>query len=327
MSVEQRKIDAHGHFFKSYLGPESPIDEYWNHTEKIGVVYCVASPGPSPEYETAQGIFRPAIWKSDADQHIHFVQQLVNQQTGEIIVERPSEENPYAVINQRLLDTAAERNATHEQKIFVMPIHHPTLDRDDEILNLIGRQDVAAIKFHGVAAFAGPKEVRPSVIKALNEKQKPIIVHTDYYAGVTSNLFIQACQLNNPIEWVRWAIDTDVSILITHAARLSREALMLAKGHKNIVIGCAPDILQSSEPDHLFQPTNDYYADLFRMIPSSQIVFDIDYGWNVRERNKWDTNDWDMTNRLEVAAEKTNLKNIDLEAIYFDNASRFFRIP
>jgi hypothetical protein len=61
-------------------------------------------------------------------------------------------------------------------------------------------------------------------------------------------------------------------------------------------------------------------------IPLSQLMFDIDYGWNVYERWQWEHKDWGSLNRLLFLAKQKKISKIDLENILYWNAKIFFNL-
>lgn len=317
------KIDAHGHFFKSYLGPESSIDEYLRHAKGLGVVLTVASPGPTPEYKQDGVLYRPSVWRR-VNGIIQYDQQHLDDESR-LLDSRPSNQNPYADSNRRLIDVASGLNQNSSLKIKVMPIHHPVLDTSDEILGFIYDPNVIAIKLHGIATFTGPSDVTPEVTKALSQTRKPMIVHTDLYNGDSKTDLAKACNMNHPSLWVDWAIANNVRLLITHGARLSEDAIAKINSHPELFIdGISPDLLIMSEPGHLEKQTDNFIRDLLTKVNRSQLVFDIDYGWNVYGRGQWDKNDWDMCQRFESTAQLLGLSDKEIEDIYYNNAAKFY---
>jgi len=155
----------------------------------------------------------------------------------------------------------------------------------------------------------------------------PIIAHTDMYLGTIDNAFDYARELNHPQKWVKWAVETGVSTVITHGARLDGGAIHQAKNNPNILIGCSPDLAILGEKDHsLTIKTNNFLESLFELVNPNQLVFDIDYGWNTQNTGQWSNLDWDMCRRVETEADKAGFSAIDLEDIYYNNAARLFKL-
>ena len=320
------KIDAHSHFYPTYDGPDSPIEPYITEAKKLNVQVCVASPGPCPIYrDDAQNIIVPCMWEHVEGQ-FHYVNKTFDPSGKVVLASLPASSNPYTNDNKRLIEEAKHNNISNSIKICVMPLHHPKLDDIQEVRDLLHTRDVVAIKLHGIATATGPEDISFEIIKALLEVDKPIVVHTDTYIKTPTIPIHNIYQKNNPIKWVRWAIDTGVKTLLTHGARLSDEAIDLAKGHDNIVIGLAPAlIIMNSDKDRLSKPTTNFERDLMAKVPNSQLVFDIDYGWNVADRNKWEVKDWKMCERLDTIAEELQMSKLNLKKIYYDNSVRFFK--
>lgn len=317
-----RKIDAHGHFGKSYLGPESSIEGYLSDAEKLGIVACIASPGPTPEITKEGLLFRPCMWAFKGDELI-YLEQVCNLEST-VIRESPANVNPYQAVNDSLI--AQIDRLVGKVSIYVMPIHHPILDTAEEISRLLISRKTIALKIHGVSTFTGPEDVNSGIIDTLKRRKKPLVVHTDMYKFEITNPIQKAYRLNDPIKWALWARETKIPTLITHGARLSQEAIQLASEVDNVVIGIAPDLLLGSEPERLAIEADSYLNALLEIVPPNKLVFDIDYGWNVSERNQWAKRDWKMTDRLEQTAKKIGLKTRDLEDIYFNNAVSFFNL-
>lgn len=320
------RIDAHSHFGKTYLGPENRPDRYLLEAEKLNLVCSVISPAPCPEYLVGKDIFRPCIWKFEKGK-VNYVQQYYNPKEEAIFSETHAGQNPYHYANWQLVAQTSQINQGCRQEIKVMPIHHPFLDTENELLSLMEENCVVAIKFHGFATFAGPESIKPTLITELKARRMPIVVHTDMFNGLSLGPAEIARELNNPVEWVKWAIETEVPTLITHGARLSEKAINLARGHKHILIGCSPDLAIMGEKDFaLGKVTVNFLNSLLAIVPSGQLVFDIDYGWNVRKIGDWEDQDWDMLQRLERSATKLGLSEKDLENICYKNAISFFRL-
>lgn len=323
------KFDSHSHLGQSYLGPNCDLPTYIAHAvERLNVHYTVTAPVACPEETQPDGtVIRPCIWKLDQTTgNLVYVKQICDS-NGEVLSEEPAYLNPYSYTNSELMSLAYSHNTTNKHQILVMPLHHPLLDTEAEVSRLLHEEPSIALKIHGIATYSGPSDVPQTTIHSLRSLNKPVIVHTDYHAE-PQTLIEQAYRMNDPYNWIRWAIDTDVKVFITHAARLSKAAIRLASGRSNILIGLAPDILLEAEPDRLAftSESHSLLADLFALVPPEQLAFDIDYRWNVSERNNWDATDWDMTQRIEEAGMRGGWTMHDFENVYFNNASRFFNL-
>lgn len=322
---EFQKIDAHGHFGRSFLGPECSIHRYVIEAKKLGIVATIASPGPTPEVIEDDRIIRPCLWEVRGST-VGYFRQEIDLSTGEDHI-RDSKSNPYHETNLRLIEEARKHNQGNTgHKILIMPIHHPILDTPQEVKSLLSLDDTIALKVHGIATFTGPQDIPQSTIDLLNTVGKPIVVHTDMYRVEATHDIHTAYQVNDPVSWVNWARDSGVKTLITHGARLSPEALSLAESTSNIVVGISPDILLMAEPNRLSQDTDDFLFELFSAVSPKKIVFDVDYGWNVNERNQWGNSDWQVCERVNKAADRAGLGQKDLEKIYYLNAVRFYNI-
>lgn len=316
-----RKIDAHGHIGPSYLGPDSDLRDYLLNARKIGVVASIASPGPTPVIRENGEEYFPCLWNYEAGNVSYFQQR--NRKLDEPEV-RPAEINPYHDVNMSLFNRV--KNPFGELKIYVMPIHHPKLDTKEEVSQMLVEKPSIALKLHGISTFTGPEDVTNSTIDLLRKTNKPIVVHTDTYTSTPQYPIHEAYLRNDPVKWVSWAQDAGVRTLITHGARLSPEAIKLAHQTSNVMIGIAPDLLLMSEPDRLAIKTNDYLSELLSRVNPDKLLFDIDFGWNVSERNRWDLPDWQMHQRLVESANKIGINQEQLSAIFYDNAIQFFNI-
>lgn len=323
----QNKIDAHSHFYKSYGGPNNDPQIYFENTKNLGVVAAIVSPGPCPEYHLHDSLYRPCRWKY-SDGHFHYVEQICDSESLEVKIEQPAKPNPYHQINIRLLEDIQGKLSHQGPELFLMPLYHPLLDTDDEIRSFITHEKVVGIKLHGVATATCPDDVSSEIIKTLKETNKPLIVHTDNYIHPPTKPLHQTYVMNNPTRWVKWAIENQIKVLITHGARLSSTAINLAAKAKNsIVIGISPGILIStSDGDRLEKPSINFEKDIFTMVHPSQLVFDIDYGWNVLNRSNWEKKDWSMCDRIEALADELGISDQQLNEIYYHNAERFYNL-
>ena len=317
-----RKIDAHSHFGKSFLGPESNIDVYLTHAQEIGVVTALASPGPTPEIHSTNGIYYPCLWEVTNGVITYF--QQWGDVDGTLLKKNIADKNPYHGVNEELFKKVSK--LIYGPKIYVMPIHHPKLDTLLEIKLMLEQRPSVALKVHGISTFTGPEDISPTVIDILRKTNKPIVVHTDLYFGEAAQDIHRAYKLNDPNKWVEWAKETKIKLLITHGARLSETAINLAKKLDNVRIGIAPDLLLMSEPERLALPTEEYLEFLLKTVPSDKLIYDIDYGWNVSERNNWSTLDWGMHLRIMETANKLDISDENLQFIFYENSAIFFDI-
>lgn len=314
-----KKIDAHGHIGPSYLGPQSDLRDYVSNASKIGVVASIVSPGPTPVVIKDGNENFPCLWKYESGKVIYFQQQNEGGESKQT----EANSNPYHDVNVEMFKKV---KGVREIKMYVMPIHHPILDTTEEVKQMVKVYPSIALKLHGISTFTGPEDVKMETIDLLRKEGKPIIVHTDTYTGAPQSPIHIAYQKNDPIKWVNWARQTGVKTLITHGARLSDEAIALANQTPNVKVGIAPDLLIMSEPERLFIKTSDYLTELLSRVNPEKLLFDIDFGWNVSERNRWDLPDWKMHERIQETATKLGIKSDHLESIFYKNAQEFYNI-
>lgn len=323
MPERYRKIDAHSHIGKTYLGPKSAIDIYIQHARIMDIIASVIAPGPTPEatIPNTNSIYYSCIWKASLDKGVEYVQQWI--QNGNIVREEPAEKNPYAHANRALF---ALSHQITKPRIYVMPLHHPILDTESEVKAIINNPNTVALKIHGVATYTGPENIANFTIDELKRVGKPVVVHTDLYSPLETNPFHVALNLNHPTKWIQWSRETGIKTLITHGARLVPEAIELASSSKTVMIGISPDLLLMSEPDSLSAKTDNFLHYLMYIISSKKLLFDIDYGFNVRHRDDWENRDWDMEKRILEASSLCHFDKEDVDNIFYSNALRFFSI-
>lgn len=320
------RIDAHSHFGKTLKGPDSSLSDYIPEAEKLHISACIASHGPTPVYSIGSSLFVPCRWVRKESNEFEYVEQIYDQETGELLSQKKARINPYHEANMWLLQKAESYNRKNMVKIYVMVLHHPKLDTTSELIDMISDPNVIAVKLHGVATATGPEDVTPERSRLLLEFGKPVIVHTDTFFGQPINAIRSVQRLNDPRKWVLWARDTGVRTLITHGARLSEEAIRLARDYDNIKIGIGPDLLLESSPDRLFRKTDSVIEDLLKLVQPNQLLADIDYGWNVLRTGEWQIRDWNMYDRIEEIGTKVGLTQTEIQMIEYDNAENFYRI-
>lgn len=333
MSIEIPIIDAHGHFGRHMKGPLNRLEDYQNESPK-SVLHSVISPGPTPLYVRPgdDRLYVPARWiRNSTDGTFKYVQQYWDSKSLDVLEEHASSINPYMETNNYWLNRAEETNNTHSNHnvIHIMPIHHPILDTVDEVKRLLYDSRTIALKVHGAACAVAPNDIKPEVIDLLKSANKPIIVHTDYNVQEPQTNLQYIYRLNDPRKWVEWAKTTGIKTLITHAARLSQEAISAAKGCDNIVFGYGPDLLIMAEQDRLFKKTDNLMLDFFKLIlpeQSDQIIFDFDFGWNTKTGRDWEKRDWSMPERSIEAVESLGYDRKIVSKILYNNAARFFDI-
>lgn len=318
------KIDAHSHFGKCYLGPNSNIEIYLREVKKIGVSSVIASLAPCPEIKTKSSLLRPCVWKKE-NGPVTYVRQVYDD-SGLVISEEPARSSPYYELNLDFVKRVKNLSSKSDLKIWIMALCHPVLDREEDITDLLSRDEIKALKIHGVASFTGPKAIKPYLVTLLKRCNKPLVVHTDLYQGAERLLIHAAYNLNHPLKWAEWAVQNKVPILLTHGARLCKEALKLINGSPNVMVGCSPDLLLLSEPQRLASPSKNFLLDLFSIVSPKQLVFDIDFGWNVSIRDDWDSSDWKMAERITEAGRRVGFSDENMIDIYFNNAKRFYHL-
>ncbi len=317
-------IDAHSHIFPSYRGPKNDFDVYNREVLKLGVRVCVVSPGPCPEYKKNDFLYRPCVWDFRHGEFLQ-LQQFCSLKTKEVLSELPAIRNPFLEINEKLLKLADElKNSPLRMKI--MPLIHPLLDEFSIIERWINETHVGALKFHGLATAMGPEDISQEVVGILQKTNRPIVVHTDYLNIKPVTPMQLTYKMNDSRLWVKWAKETKIKTLITHGARLSLEAIELARGCKNIKFGIAPGLLMGTEQDRLAKETDDYESAVLKMVPPEQLLFDIDFGWNVKERGEWDHSEWEMVTRIETKAKDLGLTNNEIKSVFYNNSAEFFQL-
>lgn len=314
-------IDSHSHIGPSYLGPRSLPGTYVKEASRLGVVGAIVSPGPSPEVSRITTTYYPCLWRLQSGTPVY--EQIIKSLDGETLSAEPSSPNPYHNANEQLF-TLAERE--RKLRFLVMPLHHPILDTKEEVRAILFDHPSIGLKLHGIATYTRPSDVQNYTISLLRATGKPLVVHTDRHAGEITNPFANACQMNNSESWLAWANNTGVKIVLAHGARLTEPVIRAARSLPNVMIGMAPDLLIASDPARLATPTTDYLLTLMDMAGPENVLFDIDYGWNVRERDKWDTQDWDMRARVEAAAATLGMSDENVHDILFQNAVSFFQL-
>lgn len=90
-------------------------------------------------------------------------------------------------------------------------------------------------------------------------------------------------KVNNALDWTKFISNNGLRGMLTHGLALDKNAIKIIKNDKNIIIGLGPDLLISSQPYRINRKNyeGEYLELLKQNIPIEQLVFDVDYNWNI----------------------------------------------
>jgi hypothetical protein len=230
--MEFKAIDAHSHIGKDLFGAYGSLQEYLKYASKMNIQEVLIMPVASPILQIKNGLIIPCQRIQKADGEITY---LHKRESNHVVDTKKNPYNPYQDVNSLLFDNLQVfNNSQNITKFHSIPLIHVKLDTKEYIESLLSNELIPALKVHGIATYSSPLDIPNRLIQTLQQYNKPLIVHTDYTD--TNNTSIdQLLNDNNPSKWIEFGIKHTIKVFITHAARLSEEAVKLAYGYKNIV--------------------------------------------------------------------------------------------
>lgn len=298
-------VDCHSHIGIDYSWRKATFDGYLELLEKTGIDMALLMAVPNQiDIKTNKRLLVWEISKGDVEYYnevnnIKPTSKLFNDPIREIVTDYDG-----------------------DKKLYFIPIIHPRLDDSTYLYELMDKDNPVAFKIHGVAHGVYPEMIDSEFIRALQNINIPIIVHTDFSLETNSiKGFIKA--QNSSLKWARFFIENSIKGYITHAARLDNETIKLINENDNLVLGIGPDLLLSEYSSGLKDIGQYTKKDLLKIlrdiVDPDKILFDVDYSWNVigKERNL----DYEMVKRVDsVFPENDKTKVLER------NATRFFRL-
>lgn len=271
-NIEGKKeiIDAHSHIGIDYKYGTSKLDEYVEFCKKNGITKANVMPQPNPAYVINGKIVPCMTWQ---------------YKDGKITYETydNTNKNPYKYINYYYYQQCKN---VKEMNINFIPLIHPILDELQYVEELIKKIKPIAIKLHGIGSGIAPKDIPQEFIELLKKYNLPVITHvecdtrenTDYSEG---KKYIK--KVNNALDWTKFISNNGLRGMLTHGLALDKNAIKIIKNDKNIIIGLGPDLLISSQPYRINRKNyeGEYLELLKQNIPIEQLVFDVDYNWNI----------------------------------------------
>lgn len=233
---------------------------------------------------------------------------------------------PYQDFNRTTLQFIKHFNEQRNGiRLYLAAKLHPHLD-DAHCLEGLLDNEVVSLKIHGIATHSHPDAFPQWLNEFLRHHDLPIVVHTDWYRGEENDnlsphqrTLLELCRLNNPLNYVRWAIKNKLKVCINHGARLHAESIHIINNEPNLSLAYGPDSHLDARQDHLAIPTDDYAASLFEMARSDKVMFSTDYRWNIGAENAWDDLRWDSIERI-----RRLLAPEDQQKVLAQNAITFY---
>ncbi len=284
------------------FGPNCDFETYEENALALGFTRALVFPTPTEIRPVLGGKETNCLWRTDAEPNERYYVQR-DLVTGTERDEQPV--NPYRQANERTLAFVKEYNARKTgMRLYLAAKLHPHLD-DEQALEGLLDEDVASLKIHGIATHSDPQTFPKRFNEILRHHGLPIVVHTDWYRGVENTdaspmqrTLIELCKSNNPLAYVRWAIENKLRVCINHGARLHAESIHIINNEPDLSLAYGPDSHLDARQDHLAVPTGDYAATLFEMARPDKVMFSTDYRWNIDEDGAWDDLRWDSVERI-----------------------------
>lgn len=318
-------IDAHSHICyeteeyiigANYRWPIIPtLKNYRELAVKNNIGITLFSPCTSPEIINKKDgtIERFIVWyyiNGDFKYYSEFVDSEGKSHRKKL------NKNPYKKINDLLFDYLSKY-----QNYYFVPAINLMYDTPEYIYELIMKGAIA-FKCHGISiGLDNFDKINKRILMLLAMYDIPLVIHTDY----SENKVLPIEQLyiaNSPDQWINLLRQYDVRGYLVHGCRLSEECSeILEKNKDQFITGMAPDLLLQKEQERLFMSTDNYLKTLLSMYSEDVLAFDIDYGWNIKNRNSQEL-DMEQIDRLE----KLICSGRQRQKILRKNSERFFKV-
>ena len=306
--MKRRILDAHSHIgMDKFFKFQGSIDEYIQECKKIGVTDSLLMSTPCPVIISGESKVTPLIWNFEDGQF-----KCYKEKNGEVM---EVQKNPYNLVNEILKSTLSKMKNCGIN-LHCIPLVHPKYDTDN-YLEMLLMDNPVAIKMHGISAAFSPYDVSDRFWNIIRKYDVPIIIHTDYDNTQNDTPLCKLRNANTPLEWINVLKKQNVRALLTHGVRLCSDSMKLINGNNNFVIGIGPDSLIASEKERLYKNSS-YLETLFEGVSIDQLVFDIDYPWNVKN-DRLDFNSIDRIKKIITNAD-------ELDKILYYNAQKFFHL-
>lgn len=266
-------IDAHSHIGYDYIFGNSDINDYVEFCRRNKITKGNVMPQPNPVYHI-NGRIVPCISLKYIDGKIQYDTYNHNN------------ENPYEYINYYYYMKCM---SIKDFDINFIPLVHPILDTTEYLEKLISGMHPNALKIHGIGSGISPNDIPDEFVQIVRKYDLPIIVHVECDTRSNTNHTEQKRymkRVNNAYDWAEFLVDNGLRGLLTHGLALDKRAIDLVKDNRGIMIGIGPDLLISNQPHRLKiqGDSSNYLKMLKENISPDQIVFDIDFNWNINPK-------------------------------------------
>ena len=324
-------IDAHSHFSVMKDGIGIGIDRLWPVNSDI-TKYCslaknnninqaLLMPCPSPQMVYFDKTIIPFSWE-EQDDKVRYFRRVISHE-GKTI-ELKVEANPYKEINF-LLWNYIQTNRFDGVELHFIPLLNLVFDEPSYLLELIALKP-RAFKVHGISSGLDDfTKINKKLLTILSAHNIPLIIHTDYF-GKPNLLLEKIYNQNSPLNWLELMELYGIRAMLTHGARLCKEAIEIINSSDNYIVGMAPDLLLKSEPSRLCQTDmGNYMEQIFLLFKHDKIVFDVDFPWNVADRFSYEV-DEEFLFRFFKKLEMTDYDLNQKMQILANNVSAFFAL-
>lgn len=291
-------IDGHSHFGSDYFHGTTSIKEYQKLMDDNKINYGFVMPTPGPVNQEGK---RYLAWD------IRFNKIYYYSECLSVL------ENPYREINANYFNEIKKMDDT---RLVYVPLVHPILDTREYLDELVSMTNPVALKIHGVGAGVDPFCIPRDFTEFVREKDLMLIVHTDYDAGKDSVRYdtLLLRNLNTPFRWAKYLVNNRIYGVLNHGAALDIETLKLVNDEEYLKIGLGPDLVIQHDKNRVamdrYQLENIGYLQLLKKtVMSNNIIFDIDFDWNIipdkigtkldgdfvsRVKENWNTNEQEL---------------------------------
>lgn len=313
-------IDAHSHIGKDYYFRTSKIEEYDCFCKKNNIDIGFLMPMPWPVLEYKDNEVCSLIWEHEKYQNIKYNKLIIK---NDVITKEEIKSNPYKNVNEYYYNLI--KNTITSTNIKFIPLIHGVLDDPCYLEKLIKNTNPVAVKFHGFASGFYKEDVNHDLIDILKYYDIPIIFHTSVYNyndgyGFETKIWRNKC---SPKKWMEFLCENNLRGVLNHGACLDNEVINLVNKNDKVMIGIGPDLDISLDPYKVniskeYYLRNDYLSLLQKWVDPENLLFDVDYNWNLDKNGNLDMNS--------VSRIMNTWTYVDSENILYKNAKNFYKL-